>query len=177
MKKNKKKSSADSRVIKKSPYMKILKGILIVLTLVYPVFMVIMTGSGLIYNSESNGEMITNTGIAFIVSGALMAVGTLLVCLKKNIVPVFLSSGGFALCMVMLHRLTEHADKSGWSDKYTMEPISGMYTARILPVIIPFALTIVIALIQFFSYEAAEKRREKRRIREEKENEAAPPII
>lgn len=175
MKKHEKNSAAPLR--KSSPLLKVLKVILAVLTLIYPLFMVILSGAGLVYNSDSYGAEITQTGVFLIVSGILMTLGTVLVLFRKNILPLILSSAGFALCLTMLFRLTDHADRAGWSDAVTMEPISAMYMTRILPVIAPYVLTVLIALIQFFSYEAAEKRRQKKQLREQKENEPAPPII
>lgn len=177
MKKNKKSEALKTVKARLKPAMIVLKIILAVLTLIFPVFMVVMTGAGLIYNSESYGEELTRTGFLFIVSGALMAFGCLLCIIKKNIVSLICSCGGFALCMGMLYKLVEHADAAGWSDKFTMERISVMYIQRIVPTAAPFIIAVVIALIQFFSYEAAEKRRQKKKLREEKENQPAPPII
>lgn len=167
----------EKRVIGSHPVLSVLKLILALLTVVFPGFMVISTGAGLIYNRESYGAELTRIGAAFIVSSVMMLGGTLLVCLKKNISAVISSAGGFAICMIMLCKLADHADRSGWSDKYTMAPVSNMYISRIIPVIAPFLLTAAIAMIQYFSYEAAEKRREKRRIGKEKENAPAPPIV
>lgn len=170
-------NNGTSVIKKRSPLLFVLKIILIILTVIYPVFMVIFTGSGLIYNSESYGAELTQTGVFFIISGILMTVGTVLCCLKKNIVSIICSCTGFALCMAMLYKLVDHADRSGWSNKLTMEPISDMYFARIIPVIAPFIIAVTVAIIQFFSYEAAEKRRVKRKLKEEEENRPAPPII
>lgn len=162
---------------KKHPLLTLAKIILSLLTAVFPMFIVIMTGAGLIYNRASYGEELFHTGIFFIISGILMTVGVIFVWLKQNIASIICSCSGFGLCMLMLYKLADHADKSGWSDKYTMLPISDMYISRIMPTIIPFLLAVLISIVQFFSYEAAEKRREKKRVREEKENAPAPPII
>ncbi|MCD7811755.1 MAG: hypothetical protein LUG91_07910 [Ruminococcus sp.] len=157
--------------------MRILKVILVLLTLAFPLAMVIPAGVGLIWNGDSYGSDLMRTGVLLVVSGAAMIVGTILVCVRKNIASLICTCVGFGVCMLMLKLLTDHADSAGWSDPYTMEPVSDMYIARIIPTIAPFALTVVIALIQFFSYEAVQARREKKRLKEEEENAPAPPII
>ena len=48
---------------KQKPYMTVLKVILVVLTLIYPVFMTMMTGAGIIHNKSSYGEEITSLGV------------------------------------------------------------------------------------------------------------------
>lgn len=177
MKKNKKHSSAQRLPKKKSPFMTTMKGLLIILTLIFPMLMVMLSGAGLIYNSDSYGPDISRVGTFLIVSGVLMTAGTILVCLKHDLIALICSTSGFTLCMAMLYKLISHADAAGWQNAHTMEPISDMYFSRIIPTIAPFVLTAVIALIQFFSYEAAENRRMRRKLKEEKENAPAPPII
>ena len=139
--------------------------------------MIPMAGAGLIYNSNSYGISIRNSGIALIASGLIMTVSSVLACLRKNIAALILDSAGFTLCMTMLFIVMNHADSSGWSDNYTMEPVSGMYFRRIFPVIIPFILTAVISIAQHLSPKSAKSRQEKKRLREEKENQPAPPIL
>lgn len=175
MKKNQ--NNQQSRIGKKSTPMTVLRVILAVLTLIYPVFMVGLTGAGLIYNSESYGESITRMGVVFIIAGAAMTIGTVLVLLKKNIISMIFNASGFALCMLMLAKLVDHADRAGWSNAHTMEPISSMYITRIIPVVMPFVLAITIALIQFFSYEEREKRRMRKQEKKAKENATAPSIV
>lgn len=162
---------------KKNPFLFALKLLLVILTVIFPVLMVMLAGAGLLYNSESYGAELSRIGVLLIISGAVMTAGTVLVLLRKNIASLICSCTGFALCMTMLYRLTSHADSAGWSDAYTMEPASGMYMSRILPVIIPFSIAAVLSLIQFFSYDAREQRRLRKKLKEEKENEPAPPII
>lgn len=162
---------------KKNPFLFILRVLLVILTVIFPVLMVIMAGAGLLYNSDSYGTEISRVGVLLIISGTAMTAGTVLVLLRKNIASLICSCTGFVLCMTMLYKLTSHADSAGWSDAYTMEPASDMYTARILPVIIPFVIAAALALIQFFSYDEREQRRLRKKLREDKENEPAPPII
>lgn len=177
MKKNKSRKSAVLPKKRINPAILALRIILIVLTLIYPIFMVIMSGAGLVYNSSSYGPELTRTGILLIASGIIMAAGSFLCIFRKNIVSVICSCCGFALCMAMLYKLTEHADSAGWTNKFTMEAISSMYIHRIVPTAAPFIIAVTLALIQFFSYDAAEQRRIRKKLKEEKKNQPAPPIV
>ena len=119
---------------------------MLILTAVYPVFMVMMTGAGLIYNRSTYGERICTTGMLLIVSGAAVTAGVLLSLPKKRstaVISLILTAAGLTLCLCMLHILTSHADSAGWSDNYTMEPVSALYRRRILPSVIPAAMAAV----------------------------------
>lgn len=178
MKKKPKQSHNDNFYSKsKKNVLTFLKIILIATTLIFPASMVIPAGAGLVYNGSSYGVHLIRIGWLLVLSGILMIAGSILVCLKKNIASLIFSCSGFTLCMLMLRLIVNHADAAGWSDKYTMELVSSMYLSRILPVIAPFALSAAIAVIQFFSYEAVQSRREKKRLKDERENRPAPPII
>lgn len=162
---------------KKHGIMIVAKALMVILTAVYPLFMVVLSGAGLIYNRESYGSTLTIVGGALIASGVIMSAGAILCLFGKNITSALCSGGGLALCMAMLHKLCEHADRAGWSDKFTMAPISDMYKARILPCIVPVALAAVIATVQYYSYESAEERRRRRESKEEAANAPAAKII
>ena len=162
------------------PFITLLKTIAVILTAIHPMFMVILSGAGIIYNRESYGSELSAVGTMLIVSGVLMCAGTVLCLPRKNaanILSVLFSCAGLAICLVMLHKLTDHADRAGWSNALTMTPISDMYTSRILPSIAPSAVSVVICVIQLFSYEASQERRRKRLRREQKENQPSEPII
>lgn len=163
--------------MKKSPFLTILKTILIILTVIFSVLMLPLAGAGLIYNSDSYGEKIFTVGILFILSGILLTAGAILACVRKNIPSIILTITGFTLSMIMLYILVKHADSSGWSDNYTIEPASSMYMGRILPVGIPAAISVLTALIQYLSPEERILRKEKKRQKEEYENRPAPPIL
>ena len=57
---------------KQKPIMTAAKLLLIMLTAVYPFFMTMMTGIGILSKSESYGSKITFCGAAFVISGAAM---------------------------------------------------------------------------------------------------------
>jgi len=127
---------------------------MLILTAVYPLFMVIMSGAGLIYNRNSYGATLTAAGVLLTVSGAAMTAGAILSLPKKRITAVLsliLTAAGALLCLCMLHLLIAHADSAGWSDDRTMEPVSAMYRRRILPVLLPASMSAGTAVYRFLS--------------------------
>lgn len=142
------------------------KALMLVLTAVYPLFMAVMTGTGLLYNRTSYGSYVAVLAVLLILSGVAMTGGALLTLPRKSIfslVSMLLTICGFIMCMVVLSRLAEFSDKHGWqgSGKYDGIPVSDMYKARLMPVIFPAAIALIIALIQYFSYDSREERRKK----------------
>lgn len=161
---------------KRSPLLTASKAVMLVLSLWFSCAMPALTGAGLISNRASYGVEMEKTGIFFIVSAALMTAGAFLCLIRRDlpdILSVVFSLSGLALCMVMLKKLTDHAERSGWTDKYTLLPVSGMYTSRIMPCIIPVVLAVAIAAVQLCSYEQKERRRRKKT----EKDAPAPPII
>lgn len=156
------------------------KVVMMLLTLYFSCAMTVLSGAGLIYNRESYGSKMTATGVLLILSAVLMTAGAILCLFRKNaanILSLCFSAMGAILCMIMLYRLVSHADSCGWTDKYTMQPISSMYKARILPCIIPVSAAIAVALVQFFSYDMIQYRRQRKAEKEARENAPAPPLI
>ncbi len=133
--------------MKKKSAVLILKLALIAFTLIYPLFMVIMSGAGLVSNSESYGSKLTFTGILLILSGVMMTAGTVFLLLRKKIPSLLLSSAGFIICITAMLKLIRHADNAGWYSHISMQPAGDIYFARIFPVIIPFILTAAISII------------------------------
>lgn len=128
---------------------KIIRSIMIILTLVYPLFMTCLAGMGLIYNKASYGRNMEIIGILMIISGLSMTSGAFMCLFRKksvNIISLTCSISGLILCLAMLYLLCSHADNAGWVDNYTLNPISDMYRARILPVTIPSAISTGISI-------------------------------
>lgn len=124
----------------------ILKIVLAVSTLIYPLFMVILSGAGLVFNGNSYGLKLVLCGIFWIVSGLMLTSGSLLCLMKKNIPALILSSAGFSICMAVLFIVTAHAEKYSWNMPYYAEfTVSGMYIKRIIPTALPFILTLLIS--------------------------------
>lgn len=165
---------------RKHPLLTAAKVIMLVLTAIYPLFMVTLSGAGLIYNKDSYGDELATVGALLIASGFVMAAGAVLCLFRKNllnIISAVCSAGGLALCLTMMYKLCDHADRAGWTDNFAMTPISDMYKARIFPSVAPVAIAVVVAVVQLFSYEAAEERRRRRQRRNAEENAPAPSII
>ena len=154
------------------------KLLLIVLTAVYPLFMTMMTGIGILSKSGSYGSKITFCSAALVISGASLTAAAILCLFRKslpNLLSMCISLPSFAVCMTALGKLVSHAESAGWMGRgmYSAVPVADMYKQRIFPVILPFLLTLIIAAVQYFSYSAAEERREKRR----RKNAPSPKII
>lgn len=128
---------------------KIIRIIMIISTLIYPLFMTCLAGIGLIYNKSSYGGKITTIGIFLVISGISMTSGAFMCLFRKktvNIISLTCSVSGLILCLAMLYLLCSHADNAGWIDNYTMNPVSDMYRTRILPVIFPSAVSTIISI-------------------------------
>ena len=82
--------------------MTVLKIILVVLTLIYPLFMTILTGAGIVYNRSSYGSTITGHGISLIVSGIIISAAAFLCIFRKsflNLIAPITSLIGSGVCM------------------------------------------------------------------------------
>lgn len=165
---------------KKKSLLTAAKAVMLILTAVFSLTMTTMAGAGLIYNGGSYGRRLENIGAALIISGVLMTAGAVFCIFRKsllNTVSIICTGPGLVLCLVMLRKLCLHADSAGWTDSVAMTPISDMYASRLLPVIAPAAIALVIAIIQLFSFEAAEERRIRKQKKLDAENAQAPSII
>lgn len=162
------KSKRKNHFRKQSLLMTAAKILLIILTTVYPFFMTMMTGIGILSNSEQYGSRISFCGGALVISGAAMTAAAILCLFRKslpNLIAVTTAVPGFAICMAALYKLVSHAESAGWMGHgaYSLVPVADMYRQRILPDILPFLLTLTISAIQFFSYDASEERRQRRK--------------
>ena len=138
---------------KKNPLLIAAEIIMVILTAVYSAAMVCLAGAGLIYNGESYGKNIVNTGILLIISGILLTIGAILCLFRKRIfliLSAIFTIIGLALCLSMLYILCSHADSAGWTDNYTMTAVSHMYKSRILPVIAPAVLALGIVAVKLY---------------------------
>lgn len=158
------------------------KLLLIGLTAVYPLFMTMLTGIGILSKSGSYGSKITICGAALVISGAFLTTAAILCLFRKsltNLLSMIIAVPSFSVCMTALLKLVSHAESAGWMGHglYSAVPVADMYRQRIFPVILPFLLTLAIAAVQYFSYDSAEERREKRRRKDAEKNAPAPKII
>lgn len=154
-----------------------IKILLIISTLIFPLFINIMSGIGWISTYSKYGGEFTICGVIMIVSSVLMAAATIFCLCKFNISAAVSGSLGFITAMVILYKMMYYADERGWSDRFTMQPASDIYRNRILPTIIPFIFLIAAVVIQYFSYDEKVKRKLRREEKERKENMPAPKIL
>lgn len=141
--------------------MRAAKAAMLLLSLYFSCAMTALSGAGLIHNRGSYGSSLARTGLFMIIAAALMTAGAVLCLFRRklpDILSVAASVSGLVLCMAMLKKLTEHADAKGWTDKYTLLPVSDMYRSRVLPCIIPVIMAVTIAAIQLCSYGQRKRR-------------------
>ncbi|MBQ8959746.1 MAG: hypothetical protein IJ071_00815 [Ruminococcus sp.] len=165
---------------KHSPLLGAVKAAAVILAVVFPGAMAIPAGAGIMSHRDTYGDELWAQGLLLLISGAAVLLAGLLTLSRKslpNILALLLDIPGIALCMAMVYKICDHADRAGWSDKFTMEPVSHMYKGRLIPCVIPAALILIIAVLQLSSEEASAERRRRRQLRLEKENAPAPPVI
>lgn len=115
-------------------------------------------------------------GYTMIVSSVLMVVSVVLYMCRLNIIPIVTQSSGFAICMIVLSKISAIADKYGLTDA-DMQPLSEKYFNRHFISIIPCILLITLCLLRFFSYEERSKRKQKHLDKIAKENEPCEKIV
>ena len=138
-----------------------LKVVMLALSLWFSCAMTALSGAGLIYNRSNYGEGLAKTGIFLVISAIMMTAGAFLCLFRKkmtDILSIILSVPGLVLCLTMLYHLATHADKAGWTDKYSLLPVSDMYIRRILPCIAPVVMATTIAAVQLYSYKHSEQK-------------------
>ena len=170
--------------------MKLLQGVLVAFTIISPIFLNCLGAYGMISNANEN---LTNNadlleyyqtlmnnmifyGSTMIFSSVLMVLSTILCLCKFNIVPIITQSTGFTICMIVMVKISDIADKYGLTDA-EMQPLSEKYFDRHFITIAPFLLLLIICIVRFFSYEYRSKREQKRLDRFNKENAPCEKII
>lgn len=170
--------------------MKLLSIILVLSTIISPIFLNCLGAYGLISNANENlannpdmleyqQTLMSNMrfyGYTMLVSSILMTISTVLCLCKFNIVPMITQSIGFTICMVVMVKISAIADKYGLTD-IEMQPLSEKYFNRHFVSIVPLILLIIICLIRFFSYDERSKRRQKHLDKIAKENAPCEKIV
>ena len=158
-----------------------LRIILVITTLIYPCFMVMMSASGWMYQFQSGNYplIFRNFSIGMYIGGGLLCVGTMILFLgnrakfwKYNIISLICAFVGCAICLTILSRFTAYADQNFSGIGETMKPVSEMYNDRISPVIVPAILLAFLSLWQMFI-----TKEEHFQERAELENAEAPKIL
>ena len=149
-----------------------LKIALVVTTLIYPLFMDLMTALGWTVNAHSYGAKFRILAAVVAVGALLMTAGVILALCKKDIAALVTGS--------VVSIATSIAETAGWapqSEAHLGRFAYQIWADRMLPTIAPYCLLVAVALLHYFSYEASAARREKKRQKEEFENRPAPKIV
>lgn len=163
-----------------------LRALLILTTIVYPLFMGLMSAAGWQYNvNEGNYPTLFSTFATWMTIGCvLLAAGAVLCMLGMkrrlwvcNAAALGCAAGGITAAMTVLYRFMAYADQNFPGHRETMQPISEIYRDRLLPMLVPFGLICVLALWQMFSYDCRVYRQQKREEKRRRDAEQAPSIL
>ena len=170
--------------------LRFLQVLLIILTLISPVFLNLLGGYSMIFQANQNLELynelsdyhinlmnsMKSYGTMMIVSSILMIFSTILCLCKLDIIPMITQSTGFALCMYVMIKISAIADKYGLTDN-DLQPLSEKYFNNHFWTLFPFILLMIICLLRFFSYEKRSKRHQKRLEKIQRDNAPCEKII
>ncbi len=123
---------------------------------VYPVFLNILGGIGIIVKSENENAV---NGVILIVSSAMLIGGGVLAILRKNIASAICTAAGTVAAVYVIRAISLIAN----TDKLI---------ARHLPTVAVPVLIAIVLLLNFLDPEAVRKRAEKKRAKLENENRA-----
>ena len=164
----------------------ILKAVLAVSALVYPGFMAMMSAAGWLYNvREGNYEAIFRSFSGWMIGGGVLVLAAVLLVLiggvgkrwRWNVAAAVLAAVGGAACMSALYRFIAYADAHFSAIDGTMQPVSELYRDRLLPILLPAALAVGIAVWQIFDPETREQRIRELREKEARDSAPAPKIL
>lgn len=163
-----------------------LRVLLVVTTIIYPLFMGLMSAAGWQYNvNEGNYPQLFSTYAFWMSAGSvLLAVGALLCLLGVklrfwgcNAAALGCAAAGIAACMTVLYQFMAYADQNFPGHRETMQPISEIYRDRLLPMLVPFGLICVLSVWQLMAYDCRVYRSQKRAEKRRREEAAAPRIL
>lgn len=164
----------------------LLRVLLVITTLIYPMFMDVMSAAGWQYNvSEGNYPKLFSTFAVWMFLGAgLLTIAAILCFLgikpnrwQCNAAAIGCGCIGITACMIVLYSFCAYADQNFSGIDGTMQPVSELYRDRILPTILPFAILCVLSVRQLMSYDARVCRRQKRDAKRRADAQEAPKIL
>lgn len=176
--------------IKTKKIFKILIFLLVIFTIISPIFlngygaysMIVQSNRNLANNPDLVAYQVNlmdtwkSYGGLMIFSSILMVLSTILCVLSFDIIPMITQTIGFTICMILMFKMSAIADKFGLTDS-SLQPLSQKYFNRHIITVVPFLLLIVICLCRFFSYEKKSKRNKKRLDKINKENAPCEKIV
>ena len=105
-------------------------------------------------------------GQMLLVGSGLLTLGTVLVLLCRknwlNWAAAGSAAGGVVLCLLALYHVASYAKEHAFYSQLMQMPAATLYCVQILPVILPFVCVTALGLLQFFSPEAVQRRRDRK---------------
>ncbi len=188
MAETKKSQNSERKPSYSKPVQMLLRVLLAVTTLLFPLFMGVLTAAGWQHNLKSRGgnypDEVFGPFVTWMFLGAgLLTLGAVLCLLGArkrlgicNLLALVCACPGIAACMTVLYRFCAYADSHGYSNQ-EMRPASDIYRDRLLPMILPFVLLCALALWQFFAYDARVYRKQCHDAKRRAQNAPAPKIL
>ncbi len=154
----------------------VLRIALVISCLYFVLFCDVMAALGWISNARS-GE---NWPIHFVTYGQMMifavvliTAGVILCLCRCNRIAMLLAVPGTVLSLVLMELVAGYADEAGFYSTLRDMTAGAVYRDAILPTAFVCILLIALALMQYFSMDSVQKRREKKM----HEEDAAPKIV
>ena len=158
----------------------ILRGLLVLTTILFTWITCWGCGLGWISRARagSNWPMsFVGYGQMLLVGSGLLTLGTVLVLLCRknwlNWAAVGSATAGVTLAMLALYRVTAYASEHSFYSRLMEMPVATLYRLQLLPVLVPYVCVVALGLLQFFSAEAVQQRREKKR----QDSAKAPSVL
>ncbi len=164
----------------------LLRVLLALTTLIYPMFMDMMSAAGWQYNvSEGNYPELFSTFAVWMFFGAGLLTIAAVLCFfgmkpkrwQCNAAALGCGCVGITACLTVLYKFCAYADQNFSGIAETMQPVSELYRDRILPTLLPFAILCVLSAWQLMSYDAHVYRRQKRDAKRRADAQEAPKIL
>lgn len=154
----------------------VLRIVLIISTLWFCVFCDSMAALGWITAAragESWGLQFVDYGYIMLFAVVLMTVATVLCLCKINRISMVMSWSGCILAFAMMSKAVSYANDAGFYSTIRDMPASSVYQQAIMPTAVVSVILTALALMQYFSFDAAEKRRK----RKAEKDAPAPKIV
>lgn len=158
----------------------ILRGLLVLTTILFTWITCWGCGLGWISRARAGSNWpieFAGYGQMLLVGSGLLTLGTVLVLLCRknwlNWAAAGSATAGVTLAMLALYRVTAYASEHSFYSRLMEMPAATLYRLQLLPVLVPYVCVVALGLLQFFSAEAVQRRREKKR----QDSAKAPSVL
>lgn len=151
----------------------LLKIAMIVCTCYWAVFNNILAGIGMVIKPESQ---IHQYGVPMLIATGIVILASVLVLKNKNIPSIITGVVGMAAVLVIVGNMCDVVDALALSDE-NFQMMSDIYKKRHNPTMIVTLFQVILAVVQYFSYEESVKRAKRRQKKLDEKYAEAPKIL